>query len=175
MKSVSPLAVQERRELFKAAAAVPQQLAKLVAELSQQQITQRITGIEFSLQEQIWHLADLETRGFAKRLRLLLEQDDPQLEDFNGTQAAAERNYLSLSLRQGLRTFADTRLLNLWVLSGVSGDDWLRHGMLEGIGHVTLADVFRSMVQHDQVHLDEINTLLTSGELEHVSPAFVAA
>ncbi len=163
MNKKAPLSAKARNHLFKMAAVFPRQLETLVVGLSEQELVKRSSALEFSIHQQVWHLADLETEGYAKRIRYLLDQSITNLPDFNGSDVAAQRQYHTLSFKQGLRTFADARLHNLWVLSGVDSTQWLLSGHQDNVGQVTMSEVFGSMVDHDQSHLAEIQFLL-SGE-----------
>ena len=106
--------------------------------------------------EQVWHLADLEREGFRKRIAGLLAEVEPEFPDFNGAKVAAERNYRSLSLEDGLSAFKDARLANISALRGVDDQSWFRSGTQEGVGRVALCDIPAFMFQHDFAHRTEI-------------------
>ena len=114
----------------------------------------------FSLVEQAWHLADLEREGYGERIRRLLAEVDPVLPDFDGARVAAERDYRSKSLPEGLAAFAAARAANLAVLRGLPPAAWDRGGRQDGVGRVTLRDLPRMMSEHDLGHRQEIATLL---------------
>ena len=114
----------------------------------------------FSLVEQAWHLADLEREGYGERLRRLLAEDDPELPDFDGARAAAERNYRARSLDAGIAAFRTARTANLAVLRSLPAAAWERAGRQEGVGRVTLRDIPRMMREHDDSHRAEIAALL---------------
>lgn len=160
MNIQSPLSKPERIDLFKQAAAMPQKLEKIVSGKSEEELKRKQPDIEFSIHQQVWHLADLEVEGFSKRIQSLLKNSNPELSDFDGSCVASTRDYHSIPIQQGLRAFADTRLLNLWLLSGVGVKQWLFSGQQQNVGKITLVDVFRSMVAHDKAHLIEIEILM---------------
>ena len=117
-------------------------------------------GGGFSLVEQAWHLADLEREGFGARILRLLAEPAPLLPDFDGARIARERDYRARSLAVGLEAFAAARAENLARLRGVPEDAWDRAGTQEGVGRVTLRDLPRLMVEHDDSHREEIAELL---------------
>ena len=78
--------------------------------------------------------------------------------DFNGAKAAAERNYPSLSLKEGLSRFTDARRQNIAALRSIDGQAWFRAGTQEGVGRVSLCDIPSFMSQHDSAHKAEIET-----------------
>ena len=155
----APLTTHERQHLFKATAATPGEVERLLGNLSIESI-QRKQARDFSLHEHVWHLADVEVMAYANRFNLVMSEERPQLMNFDGDRIAAERNYHLLPLARGLRAFADARLRNLWLLSGANGADWMRTGQQEGVGTVTLASLFRSLLAHDQAHIAQIKHLL---------------
>jgi hypothetical protein len=114
----------------------------------------------FSLVEQAWHLADLEREGYGERIRRLLAEDDPELPDFDGARAAAERQYRTRSLAEGIAAFLAARTANLALLRSVPAAAWGRAGRQEGVGRVLLRDIPRMMREHDDSHRAEIAALL---------------
>lgn len=119
----------------------------------------------FSLLEQAWHLADLETDGYGLRIRRLLAEEDPDLPDFDGARVAAERNYRAKALAEGIAAFRAARTANLALLRSVDAAAWDRAGRQEGVGHITLRDVPRMMREHDDSHRAEIAALLAGRAL----------
>jgi hypothetical protein len=106
--------------------------------------------------EQVWHLADLEREGFGERIRRLLNEKEPYLPDFNGTEMAARRNYRALSFEAGLAAFAEARRQNVAALRAVAEPAWSLTGTQEGVGKVSLCDIPSFMSQHDLAHRREI-------------------
>jgi hypothetical protein len=135
---------------------MPDYLLEFAAALTRSQI--RMPGPDggFAPVEQIWHLADLESEGFGERIRRLMTETRPLLPDFNGTRAARERNYLALSPEAGLKKFTAARMRNLATLRGLDAAAWLRPGMQDGVGEVSLCDMPVFMHQHDAAHKAEI-------------------
>ena len=113
-------------------------------------------GSSFSPVEQVWHLADLECEGFGLRILRLQTEANPHLPDFDGTKVAHVRNYRSLSLAAGLRTFEAAREANIENLKALSPEAWVRGGTQDGVGTVSLCDMPAFMHQHDQAHIAEI-------------------
>ena len=114
----------------------------------------------FAMVEHVWHLADLETDAYEARIRRILEEDEPELPNFDGEAVAAKRKYRALRLRDGIKKFTEARERNLAALRAVEGDAWQRTGVLEGVGKVTLRDIPRMMHEHDLSHRAEIEALL---------------
>jgi hypothetical protein len=107
--------------------------------------------------EQVWHLADLEREGFGVRIERLLNEDDAQLPDFDGTEVAKRRNYREKSLHEGIRAFARARQDNIDALARVTPQEWTRRGEQQGVGPVALCDIPAMMAGHDASHREEID------------------
>jgi DinB family protein len=149
-----------REELLAELASMPGFLEQAFAGLSAEQIT--LPGPEglFSPVKQVWHLADLEREGFAARIDRLQRETDPQLPDFDGAAVAAARDYRSLSLAAGLRTFKTARMNNIQQLRQIKDDAWTRSGTQEGVGRVSLCDIPAMIRAHDAAHKQEISRWL---------------
>jgi hypothetical protein len=128
--------------------------------LSDACVRRRPAGGGFSLVENVWHLADLEREGFGERIRRILSESAPELANFDGDRVARERNYQSRGVEAGLFAFAEARRANLEMLGSVTGLQWLRSGIQERVGAVTLADLPRHMAEHDRSHTSDVAALL---------------
>lgn len=146
----------QRHELMGSLAAMKTFLRKAFATLTPEEAQTPGPPGSFSPVEQVWHLADLEREGFGLRIRRLQTEANPHLPDFDGTKAAHERNYHSLSLAAGLRTFEAAREANIDTLQALSPEAWVRSGTQDGVGTVSLCDMPTFMHQHDQAHIAEI-------------------
>lgn len=114
----------------------------------------------FSFVEHVWHLADLESEGFAIRIARLLAEENPSLPDFDGARIAHERGYRALRPNEGLARLAVSRRANVERLAGVDAAGWHREGEQEGAGRITLADLPHKMLAHDRAHARELVELL---------------
>ena len=141
-------------------ASMPAFLEKSARRFSDEAARRRGPDGAFSFVENVWHLADLEREGYGARIARLRAEARPVLPDFDGARIAHERDYQGRSVADGLAAFAAARGANLRALGEVSGDDWSRGGVQDGVGPVTLADLPRMMLEHDEGHRAEILALL---------------
>jgi len=139
--------------------AMPARLEAAARTVGQARARVRPADGAFCLVEHAWHLADLEREGFGERIRRLLAEDDPFLPDFDGARLAAERDYRTRSLEEGIAAFAAARRANLARLRTVAGPGWDRAGRQEAVGTVSLRDIPRLMREHDDSHRAEIAAL----------------
>jgi len=153
------LAPIDRDALLASLLAMPDYLRERFASLAADAARQPGPGGTFSAVEQVWHLADLESDGFAARIDRLAYETAPVLPDFDGDRIAAERDYRSKSLAEGLSAFAGARARNVARLRTLDDAAWERRGTQEGVGEVGLCDIPVFMAQHDAAHRDEIDTL----------------
>ena len=152
------LDADKRKELWTGLAGMPAYLKEFVSTLTTAQTRTPAPDGGFSPVEQIWHLADLEREGFGKRINKLLTESCPHLPDFDGIKIAKERNYLSLSLDDGLLEFTIARAQNLSMLQSLDAVSWSRPGTQDGVGEIALCDIPGFMSQHDTAHKSEIET-----------------
>ena len=141
---------------------MPDFLERALGGLSDERARQRGVGGTFAPVEQAWHLADLERDGYALRIRRLLTEDRPSLPDFRGDLVAEQRQYLTLSLSEGLRAFREAREATLALLASLPADAWGRVGEQDGVGEVALRDIPSMMVEHDASHRAEIEAWLAA-------------
>ena len=151
---------RELADLLTRLSALPDELRAAAARLGEGRARTPAPDGGFSMVEQAWHLADLEREGFAARIERLLREEDPLLADFAGARTARERDYRSRGLQEGLAAFTAARADNIARLRAVPATAWTRAGRQEGVGRVTLADIPRRMLEHDQSHRAEISELL---------------
>ena len=150
------LTAVQRHELMESLAAMKTFLRRTFETLTPREIQIPGPAGSFLPVEQVWHLADLEREGFGLRIRRLQTEANPHLPDFDGTKVAHERNYRSLSLPAGLRTFEAAREANIHTLQALSPEAWVRSRTQDGVGAVSLCDMPTFMHQHDQAHIAEI-------------------
>ena len=140
-------------------AAMPQVLARAFASAGPQRLATMPAAGGFSLLEHACHLRDLESEGYAVRVRRLLEEERPQLEGFDGTRIAAERGYRSQDARAALEAFTKTRQALAVRLAALSEEGRCRAGVFAG-KPVTLEGMVAMMAAHDAEHRAEIDALL---------------
>ena len=106
----------------------------------------------FSPLEDAWHLYDIEREGYLVRIRRILTEEMPILENLDGDRMANERRYNDLELTEAIAGFSAARTESLRLLRGLPAETWMRRGEFENrvIDLKTLIDM---MVEHDQGHL----------------------
>ena len=143
-----------------ALARMPEELQRRLAGLSEAQLRFKPGPDSFSVLESICHLRDIEVEGYARRLGLMLREEDPLLPDLDGAALARERGYNEQPLQPALDAFLSMRRRCLATLADLSAEEYARRGRFENVGEVTLDGLVELWAEHDQGHLKELDGLL---------------
>ena len=106
----------------------------------------------FSPLEDVWHLYDIEREGYLVRIRRILTEESPILENLDGDRMAVERRYNDLELTAAIAGFSAARTESLRLLQGLPVEAWMRRGEFENRA-IDLKTLIDMMVEHDQGHL----------------------
>ncbi|HEU5097413.1 MAG TPA: putative metal-dependent hydrolase [Roseiflexaceae bacterium] len=151
----------QRRELIEKIRDLPMRLRERVSGLTDTQLTTHFLASEWTVAQNVHHLADSHMNSFI-RTRLILTEERPPLKPYDqdrwaeladsGTTALEE----SLSILEGLHQ----RWVRLFESLGEA--DWLRAGLHPEIGEVTVDDILRIYAAHGEGHLDQIERTLAA-------------
>jgi hypothetical protein len=156
----------QRREMIEQIRVLPARLRERVSGLTDAQLTTHFLPDEWTVAQNVHHLADSHMNSFI-RIRLILTEDRPTLKPYDqdlwatladsGTTALEE----SLSLLDGLHA--------RWVRLFESLDEsaWQRAGLHPENGEVTLEDILRIYAAHGQGHIDQISRALAAEKIEN--------
>ncbi|HJQ39306.1 MAG TPA: M20/M25/M40 family metallo-hydrolase [Thermoanaerobaculia bacterium] len=114
---------------------------------------------EWGIVENVCHLRDIESEGYAVRIEQLLREDDPLLHDLDGDRLAVERRYAEQDARDALRRFAEARARSVSLLRDADERALAREGTFENVGRVTLAKLVSMMREHDTGHFHDLALL----------------
>lgn len=137
-------------------AETPEALEHLVGGLGDAERRHRPEGVEFSALENVCHLLDIEREGYSVRIKRLLKENNPVLEDIDGSRLARERSYNTQDILTVLEAFKNTRNDNVRILRSLDSDQWERGGVLETVGAITLSSLVGMMRAHDAAHRKDI-------------------
>lgn len=143
-----------RAYLADTASAVQQLLAAMGA---QQGYEQAAEG-GFSLAQQVWHLADLDTLGWRPRVQRMLTEKRPVLPGVNGDRLAVEGRYQQRPWRGAARRFVAERRRALADLNQMSSTHLTGPVKFSGQPGV-VGDVLAAWMAHDQEHRQEMAPL----------------
>jgi hypothetical protein len=151
----------QRRELIDQIRELPTRLRERVSGLTDAQLTIHFLPHEWTVAQNVHHLADSHMNSFI-RVRLILTEERPTLKPYDqdlwaeladsGTAALEE----SLCILDGLHA--------RWVRLFESLDEaaWQRSGLHPENGEVTIEDMLRTYAAHGQGHIDQIGRALAA-------------
>lgn len=151
----------ERLDLTRQIAELPAQLEELVGGLTPQQLLARPLAGEWSVAQNVHHLADSHMNSFI-RLKLILTEENPPLKPYDQDAWAerADANHPDISLSLQLLRGLHARWAQLF--DSLGDAEWARTGVHPESGIVTPADLLRSYARHGAGHLDQIARTLAA-------------
>ena len=116
---------------------------------------------EWSAATVLAHLADVEM-VYGVRLRMVLTAERPWLASILESEWADRLAPLEPTPKDSLQRWRLLRDANLRVLASLADGEWARQGVHQEQGAVTVADLARTWVEHDQAHLGQIRLALAA-------------
>jgi DinB superfamily len=153
------MTAQEFQETLDFLAHTPLRVSTLVTGLDSEALRYRPAADAFSALEQVCHLRDIESEGYVVRLRRMLAEDNPLLQDIDGGKLAAERDYHKQDAAAALKAFADARSACVELLQKTGPAQQLRTGHFGNAADITVAQLAGMMRGHDAEHLAELDAL----------------
>ena len=107
---------------------------------------------EWCVKEVLGHLIEAERRGFAGRIRIILEGDRPALERWDQAAVARDRKDCGRDVASLIGELLRMREDGVTLVAGLGGGDLLRSGRHPVVGELTVADLLQEWVHHDRNH-----------------------
>ncbi len=155
------MTAQERQWFIDKIQQLPAQIEALVDGLSAQQLTTHFLPGEWTVAQNVHHLADSHMNSYI-RCKLILTEDQPTLKPY------AQDDWAALPDAQGAEIGPSLSLLKQlhtrWVIfwQQLPADAWSRTGFHPANGTVTLDDQLRGYAAHGEAHLDQITRTLAA-------------
>ena len=111
---------------------------------------------EWCALEVLGHLIEAEERGFAGRIRTLLERDGAQLESWDQEQIARERRDCDRNVVDMLAEFWQLRQASAALVERVRPEDLERGGPHPGVGQLRIVDLLHEWLYHDRAHVMQV-------------------
>lgn len=152
---------QERQTYIEKIRRLPAQLAELVSGLSESQLTTQFLAGEWSVAQNVHHLADSHMNSYI-RCKLILTEENPPLKPYDQDAWAKLPDAQNADLSTSLLLLAQlhARWVTFW--ETLPADAWKRTGFHPENGPMTLADIVRSYAAHGEAHLDQITRTLAA-------------
>jgi hypothetical protein len=152
---------EQRQSYLQTLREFPARLRALVGDLSPEQLTTPYLPNEWTVAQNVHHLADSHMNAYI-RLKLILTESKPLLKPYdqndwaNLPEAGEADIEASLLLLEGLH--------HRWVkvFEGLQSEDWNRLGYHPEVGDVTPGRLLKSYHDHCLAHLDQIERTLAA-------------
>ena len=156
-------ASKAREEAIEKIRRLPQQVEELVSGLPPHQLTAKPFPDEWSVAQNVHHLADSHINSYV-RCKLMATEDNPTLKPYDEgawamlTDGSSDDLSDSIALLKALHA----RWVIFW--EHLPEDAWQRTGMHPESGPVTLARQLELYVEHGEAHLDQIRRTLAASK-----------
>ena len=144
-------------------------LVRLTSALSDQALDFRPTAEEWSIREVLAHFVDDEMYVMRLRLERIVKEERPHLTPHDEKAWYASRNTTRDHLNQLLGDFALQRSASLGIIKMLRASDWARQGYQPEYGWFTAEGWLERWVEHDTVHLQQIEKTLSAYHLAQAS------
>jgi len=121
--------------------------------------------------EVVGHLIEAERRGFAGRIREMLEADDPVFDTWDQPSVAAARHDCERVPEELIGEFAELRAESARLVAGLSDTDLERAGQHPDVGRLLVSDVMHESVHHDANHDRQILANVQTAVWPHMGNA----
>jgi hypothetical protein len=142
-----------------ALASIPEELSRLLAGRSREELTQPAQDGGWGIVEILPHFLDWE-HVIRDRVNRILTEDTPELEEYDDSLWAIEHDYSSQDPVAVLDAFRDQRLTLVEFLETIDDAAWNRGGVLPKHGGITLHWLLNNVCDHDAKHLMQVKDVL---------------
>lgn len=149
------MTLQERCERISKIRRLPQQVADLVAGLSEEQLTTHYLAGEWTVAQNVHHLVDSHMNSYI-RCKLIATEEHPALKPYDQNAWANFADAVDADVRGSLAMLA--QLHRRWVIfwETLPDDAWGRTGHHPESGTVTLEMQLAGYAAHGEAHIDQI-------------------
>jgi hypothetical protein len=126
---------------------------------------------EWCAKEVLGHLIETEKRGFAGRIRIILNADRPALEGWDQEAVARARQDCDRDWASLWDEFSRLRAESVPLVAGLRPADLPRGGQHPKVGLLTVADLLHEWVHHDRNHIRQMLANVQSFAWPHMGNA----
>ena len=157
---------QSRAHLIDALSQTTPTLTRLTSGLTDDVLDCHPTPTDWSIREILAHFVDDEMYVMRTRMERMIKEVQPDLAPHDEKKWYADRNKSRDCLSELLQDFQTQRAASLAMITMLRDKDWLREGFQPEYGHFTAEQWLARWVEHDQVHLRQIesNVAMCAGQ-----------
>jgi hypothetical protein len=111
---------------------------------------------EWSANEALGHIIEADRRGFAGRIRRILEMDGVEERGWDQIAVAAERRDRERTVASILDEFSTGRSAGVELVRSLRDEDLERHAIHGSVGRVSVGNLLHEWVFHDRNHIRQI-------------------
>ncbi len=126
---------------------------------------------EWCILEVLGHLIETEQRGFAGRIRLIVERDGLALERWDQEQVARDRQDRERDPAVLLGEFVRLREVSLQLVERLREADLDKRGEHPTVGTLTVNDLLHEWVHHDRNHIAQMMACVQACAWPHMGNA----
>jgi FMN phosphatase YigB (HAD superfamily) len=134
----------------------PAGLADLAENIPQEQWTRCPECDEWSLNEILCHLRDVEMEVNIPRVRTMIEETNPFISGQLPNEWVQQRDYDMQDGHQALKVLAEARKQLVGILSGLSSEDWKRTARHSVFGPTDMQELVGFVANHDRSHIQQV-------------------
>jgi hypothetical protein len=133
----------------------------VVCDLTPEQLTTRYLASEWTVAQNVHHLADSHMNSYI-RLKLMLTEDHPTLKPYDQDAWALSADANNPAIETSLQLLRGLHARWVTLFESLGEDDWLRAGRHPETGEVTAEDQLRIYAAHGEGHIDQIKRTLAA-------------
>jgi hypothetical protein len=126
---------------------------------------------EWCVKDVLGHLIEAERRGFAGRIRQILEVDRPSLEGWDPAAVARERNDCARDVESLLADLERLREDSARLVASLGGAALARSGTHPVVGELRVGDLLQEWVHHDRNHARQMMANVQAYAWPHMANA----
>lgn len=158
------LTLEERRERINRIRRFPSELEVAVKDLTEEQLMTEFIHGEWTVAQNVHHVADSHMNAFI-RTKLLLTEDNPTIRPYDQDKFAERVDSFDAPIQYSILLLRG--LHHRWValFESLSEAEWARPGVHPESGPITVESILITYSDHGVGHLDQISRTLAAGKM----------
>src|SRR5262245_35243935 len=146
----------QRREMIDQIRSLPARLRERVSGLTTAQLTTHFLDGEWTVAQNVHHLADSHMNSFI-RMRLILTEEHPTLKPYDQDLWAELADSGTIALEESLGILDGLHARWVRLFESLDEAAWQRSGLHPENGEMTIEDILKVYAAHGQGHIDQIS------------------
>lgn len=156
------MTAEERRRRIEQIRSLPADLEATVKGLTPDELNTRFIPGEWSVAQNVHHVADSHMNAFT-RFKLLLTEDNPTVRPYDQDAWAELADTLQPPVQLSLDLLRSLHERWCVLLDSLTEADWARPGVHPASGPITMETLLETYSDHGIGHIDQINRALAAG------------